>query len=527
MRIKKYLGRITALILIVAMCFMSTACNSMDKERQDAVSSDLTETYKALSAAFDEADDTGEMQDAIVAFAKDNGMSAENKDGYVIVTKKGQTKKTIGLHASISKDTDSDHAVTAASILTAMTNADNTNTVRAIFTADNGGSMDGAAKVAPKYIKGTPLISLTYDNGKKYYTTSASADVLDYTTDVNTVDVKGLTAYTLRISRLGGEPAYKSDDDLNPIIIMVNILNSFQDSHIDFQLVSFKTTGDELSFPEGVSMVICVDPSDTTKMTKIVDRAKKNFYEKCVDVYGPLPEKIDKELNGTTDSENDETASQAATAADIAHMSEEEKAEYRKQLDEERKEAEKEAAYAAAYPSFTIAQISTVPSESVSKEDVQDLTSMIYVLNDAFDYLNKDDEDNKVGKNDFTSLSVTTEGVHLTLCNHYKDGKKHSQAESILRDLAQLNGYSCKVNPIREFWQNSDPSMLVTTFTDTCGSVKYNIVSDDTFQPLETGVFAKKNGDAEQLTLTVNEETALKTVEALIVYLEDPDSSAN
>ena len=290
---KRFFPVIISLILVCSMIF--TGCDSgenTDVSAKDALS--VNEEYIRTAFSEDGVSDKQytfeEFKGIIIKWAEENNINVEcESDNYIIlgIDAEGDIigAESFTFHTSTdfgSADASDNSLSTAAAVMTAISSVENHGPVRAIFTSVKNGQPAGASEINPDYLNYDNFIDVTYsDDTVLYNTFAANSDM----TAVKELDITAPTytkAYKIAFKGVSGQSAYQNRGTYpNPIKTIGDLLASCQTSTVLFELASFNGGVYSDNIPGQVTATIVLHENDVESFTKKFN----NSYEKVEKMY--------------------------------------------------------------------------------------------------------------------------------------------------------------------------------------------------------------------------------------------------
>lgn len=458
--------KITALLLTVLLVISLTGCadiSGLTKERAKTIKEDTEALRTALEEDFSLAASPAEMLDAVISFADENEIYYRQvNDNAVILIKQAPEDaagaKDITMHCSISPDAVENSAAKTAAVLTALRDASHSSRTTAVITLRDGLFYTGAMALPADYLDTDYLINVSDSDNSVIFKNSASLDTHRFSHDLSTEPITGYKSYEINIEGLSrSTPEQIDEEQTDPVMILYEILNWCEQSHIDYRLSSFKAGDSVETLPQSASMTISIDPTDITK-----------FQNK---VYGMIQ---------TFEEEHGETADA---------------------------------------PVFTIHHIEPLTS-AISPSDTTDLLGLVYTLLSNFDYLSKNEADTTVGRQDFSLVDISGAGMSFTISCRFMDASKEHDDSSAFQELARLNNFTVLDREIYPRWTLDPESLDTMAFERYAEENKLSLTSVSTVDILETGVFAMKKENLSQLSVGISPEDCVKLTKTLVLFIE-------
>lgn len=464
--------KITALLLAALLVFSLSSCakiSGLDKERAKAITEASEELRTSLTESFTAAASSEELLNAIVAFADENEIYYKLVNNNIIILVKQATSETtelpeITLHCSISSENIEGSAAKTAALLTALKEAANSSKTTVIISLRDGLFYTGAMALPTDYLETGYLVNVSDSDDPVLFKNSASLDTHRFSRDPQTEPLEGYKSYEISIQGLPrSTPAQIDEEQDDPVLMLYDILSWCEQTHIDYHLSSFKAGDSFETLPQSASLTISIDPTDTGKFQNKVYGMISSFNEK----------------------HNED----------------------------------------AVPPSFTMHHIDALTS-AVSTEDATDLVGLIYILLSNFDYLSKNEVETTVGRQDFSLVDVSDKSMNFTISCRFMDASKEHDDSSAFQELARLNSFSVLDREIYPRWTPEEESLLQMSFERCAEQAKLSPHSVSTVDILETGVFAMKNPDLQQLAIGIPPESCGDLTKALVLLIENGGQSA-
>ncbi len=458
--------KITALLLVVLLLISLTGCteiSGLTKERAKAIKEDAEALRITLEEAFSLSESPSEMLDAVIAFADENEIYYRIvNDNAVILVKQAPEDTgddaTITMHCSISPDAAESSAAKTAAVLTALQDASNHSRTTAVITLRDGLFYTGAMALPADYLDTDRLINISDSDSAVLFKNSASLDTHRFSHELSTEPIADYKAYELSIDGLSrSTPEQIDEEQTDPVMILYEILNWCEQTHIDYRLSSFKAGDSVETLPQSAVMTISVDPTDVTK-----------FQNK---VYGMI--QTFKEEHGTSvDS-----------------------------------------------PVFTLRHIEPL-TRAIAPADTTDLLGLIYTLLSNFDYLSKNETDKTVGRQDFSLIDISEAEMNFTISCRFMDASEEHDDSSAFKELARLNNFNVLDREIYPRWTPDPESLTAMTFDRCAEEGRLAPKPASTVDILETGVFAMKKENLSQLAVGISPEDCANLTKTLVLFIE-------
>lgn len=463
--------RIAALFAALLLVFTLTSCtdlSGMSKERSTAVKEAFDGLQASLSESFSTAETGQDMLDRIVTFADDNEIYYKVVNNNSIILVKQAADENAGfpdttMHCSISLDAPEESAAKTAAVLTALGEASNVSRTAAVITLRDGLFYTGAMALPADYLDTGCLICIGDSEETVLFKNSASLDTHRFSHDVSGTAISGYKSYEISITDLPRSTPQEIDEEqTDPVLLLYEILSWCERSHIDYRLTSF-TAGDSAeTLPQSASMIISIDPSDIGK-----------FQNKVYGMIEQFKEDHGFEANG---------------------------------------------------PHFTLHHTEEVTA-AIDPQDTTDLLAMIYTLTSNYEYMNTDEVDHTVGRQDISMIDVTDQIMTFTVSCRFVNASKEHDDSGTFQELARLNGFEVTDREIYPRWTADKDSLVYMTFERCADEARLSTEMESTCDILETGVFAMKNPGLPQIAVGISPDDCADLTKALILYIESEQAS--
>ena len=461
-----------ALLLCLLMLILSAGCtslNTLSKERSKALEEATGTLQESLTAAFTEAAEPADLLQAVIAFADDNEIYYKVVNDNTIILIKQATNETtdfpdVTMHCSISSADPEGSAAKAASILTALKESSNISRTTAILTLQDGLFYTGAMALPMDYLDTDFLLTVSGSESPVLFENSASLDTHKFTHSVTPVTIEGYKTYEITIDGLmRNTPAEIDEEQADPVLMLYEVLSWCEKSHIDYRLCSLDAGDAAATLPQSAAMTIAIDPTDINK-----------FYNY---------------MNGVVTAFKEEHGDGFEGPSYAFHM--------------------------------------TDPQQRViSPADTTDLIGLIYTLLSNNEYLSKGDVDQAVGRQDISLISVNTTGISITISCRFVDASSAHDESSAFKELGRLNNFTVSDHEIFPRWTHDQDSLVSKTFERSAKDARFTYQTDDTCDILETGVFAMKKPDLEQLAIGISPDNSGDLTKALVLFIETDEPSS-
>lgn len=469
--VKKYL----AVFLILVLGCLLVACGGeeeevlMDKERSKLIDQDTERIRENLEEGFAAAEDTQGLIDTLLSFADENEIYYRivNDNTVIMITQPNEETADLPdatLQCAVSLEDPAASAVRATTILSALRNNDNTRRTTAILTLTSGTDLSAVTELPKDYLATDQMINLVSSKNPTIYNSSASLHAHRFTHKVSTETISDKMTYRITVKRPAALlPTDPDAQEANPLLILYHLLSWCESSHIDYHVTEFKAGALDDTLPEEATLLLSIDASDNTKFQN----------------------KLQKEMDAFV-------------------------TDYGTQED--------------GYLYTRLPQESA--TSAVSTEDMTELLGLLYTLQENFEYLSKDEEEDAIGIHTIAHSDVSTDGMTTSVLCRYK-APEPASIVTTFEDLGQLNDFTVTEEEIVPYLFLEEDSPLRTAVTTAADEAGLSTKDADTYRTFESGYFAKKQKDLPVLSLGVDESHVQETVRTLILFLEmTPEEAA-
>ena len=401
---------------------MFTGCNS--GENTDVSTKDVftanQEFLKTAGAEGDSADTHytfSEFKGNIIKWAGENNINVEAEaETYLVLSKSasGENKdaESFTFHTSIdfSSSESSDNSIsTAATVMTAVGCVQNHGPVRAIFTSVKNGLPAGAAELDASYLECNNFIDVTYNDATALYNTFAANSDMTAVKDFDITYPTYTKAYKIKFKGVSGQSAYQNRGTYpNPIKTIGDLLASCQTSTVLFELASFNGGGSADNIPGKVTATIVLHENDVESFTKKFN----NSYEKVEKHY--------------------------------------------KDIDDVNAEFE-----------YTMTPVD-LPSGVISKEDTENIVSLMYTMINGT-YLRNDNDEVEAVSN---IGNVSTENGQFKLKINAKslNDETMTELEGVVETICGLSDIGYEKSGGTRVWTNAPETPLVVNISEAVGA---------------------------------------------------------
>lgn len=465
---KRFFPIVITLILICSMLF--TGCNSNENTEVSAkdalsVNLELLSVSLAEDGVLDKQYTFKELKDIIIKWAEENGIEVESdSENYLVLAKAaaGEIKnvESFTFHTAIDfrpakalNNSDDEVLSAAAAVMTAIENAENHGPLRAVFTNVKNGQPVGAADLDPSYLDYDNFIDVTYNQDTVLYNTFAANSNMAAVKNLNITSPTYTKAYKISFNGITGQSAYTHRGAYpNPIKTIGDLLASCQTSTVLFELASFEGGIYSDNIPGKVTATIVLHENDVESFTKKFNTS----YEKVEKMYEDV------------DNEN------------ISFK-------------------------------YTMTPVN-LPSKVISKEDTENIVSLMYTMINGT-YL-RDEKDETVAVSNIGKITTKNGDFQLTINAKSLDDETMTELEGVVKTICGLSDITYKKTGSSRVWTNAPETPLVANLADT--------LSTDCSSVLEMKHVAEFTATDKNLNLVswgTNENDAAKDLEKIFEYM--------
>lgn len=182
------------------------------------------------------------------------------------------------------------HIQEIAAALTIAKNTRNNGPFQVIFLAENKGRKTGAQNLNPNlFDENTEMICLGATPSSRVSLITGGYEHLRLTKKLSTTEPSYNKAYKIQIAHApSGCISGTYDASLNPVKILGGVLAGLKSNSLLFELSGFYG-GSEVNYsPEGASMTLIINDSDTVKFENVMNSSIEKTYEKYKEDYPDL-----------------------------------------------------------------------------------------------------------------------------------------------------------------------------------------------------------------------------------------------
>lgn len=458
---KRIFPVIICIVLLASL--LLAGCNSTGKT-QISVKESLNNNYEIISDEYTEIPDTydfGTFTGAVCEWADENGIDYISSAGkYLILTKEsgGEIKNVedFTFHAAIdlSNPSNTDNSLqSAAAVMTILSQSNNHGNITGIFTSIDKGQASGAEAVPSEYLDDDNFIDVTKSKKAIIYNTFAASSTMSAVKDLNITEPTYTKAYTIKFSGIENQSAYRNRGTYpNPIKTVGDLLASCQTSTVLFELASFEGGKYSDQIPSEVSATIVLHENDVESFTKKFNKS----YEKV--------EKFYEELE-------DETITFEYTMEPV-----------------------------------------DLPSQIISKEDTENIVSLMYTMINGTYYRNDDDvveAYSNIGK-------ISTEDGRFTLNINAKalTDELMEELEGVVKTICGLSDIGYEKIDSTPVWTNDPETPLVASLSEALDADCSGFL-----EMKHASVFIDKNEDINLISWGTNLDDAEDDIEEIFEYM--------
>lgn len=458
---KRFFPVVIILILICSMIF--TGCNSI--ENTDVSTKDeLSINQQLLETALTEASSTdnqysfGEFKDTIIKWAEKNNINIESdNDTYLVLDKaaSGEIKnvESFTFHTCIdlsSEDTVKHSLSSAATVMTILSTAQNHGDLRGIFTTVKNIQPVGAAAVNAEYLNYDNFIDVTYAKDTKIYNTFAADSNM---AAVKSLDITAPTytkAYKINFKGVSGQSAYAHRGTYpNPIKTIGDLLASCQTSTVLFELASFEGGVYSDNIPGKVTATIVLHENDVESFTKKFN----NSYEKVEKMY----------------EDSDAQFEYTMTPVDL-------------------------------------------PAQVISKEDTENIVSLMYTMVNGTYYIDENDE--VIAVSNIGKITTKSGQFKLNINAKSLDDEIMTELEGAVKTICGLSDISYKKISSSGIWTNNPETPLVYNFAN-----ELNAKCVSTLEMKHISNLLNTKSDMNLISWATNKDESKKNIKKVLGYM--------
>ncbi len=405
-----------SVILMSAMIF--TGCDS-NKKTTVSVKDAYSLNYDLIAAAPENNNVSQpeytftEFTDTVSSWANENEINVDSvSDTYLVLSKKasGELKnvESFTFHTCIdfsSEESSKNSLSTAATVMTALSSAQNHGPVRGIFTLVKKGQPIGAAALNSDYLDHDNFIDVTYNKDTVLYNTFAASSDMSAVKELDITSPTYTKAYKIVFKGVKNQNAYKNRGTYpNPVKTIGDLLASCQTSTVLFELASFNGGLYSDQIPGKVAATIVLHENDVESFTKKFN----NSYKKIEEIY----EDID-----------DDTAAFEYTMKPV-----------------------------------------DLPDTVISKEDTENIVSLMYTMINGT-YLRNDNDEVEAFSN-IGRISTKNGYFKLNISARSLDDQLMDELEAVVKTICGLSDIGYKKISDRDVWTNSPENPLVQNLSE-------------------------------------------------------------
>ncbi len=458
---KRFFPVVISLILVCSM--ISTGCDSgktADVSAGDALS--VNEEYINTAFGEDGVPDGQhtfeEFKETIIKWANENDINVEKEsENYLVLSKSasGEAKdaESFTFHTSIDfigAESSDNSIFNAAVVMTAIGSVQNSGPVRAIFTNVINSQPVGAANLDASYLNYDNFIDVTYSKDTVLYNTFAADSDMTAVKDLDITSPTYTKAYKIVFKGVKCQSAYTNKDHYpNPVKTIGDLLASCQTSTVLFELASFEGGVYSDRIPGKVTATIVLHENDVESFTKKFN----NSYEKVEKLY----EDTDSEFKYTM------------TPVDL-------------------------------------------PSEVISKEDTENIVSLMYTMINGT-YLRGENDEVKAISN---IGKISTEDAQFKLNINAKslNDETMTELEGVVETICGLSDIGYKKTGGTRVWTNDPATPLVVNISEAVGADCSSVM-----EMKDVAEFTSAVNKINLISWGTNSEDAAKGLEKIFGYM--------
>ena len=458
---KRFFPIIISVIMLCSLLF--TGC-STGEETAVSTRDALTANHDLLLEAFPEGTDKITFDDfaaAVCAWADENEIKTYSaNDKYLVLSKEnsGELKnvESFTFHTAVNFDNEEESAASlssSAAVMTALGNAQNHDTITGIFTLTENGQPVGAQAINPDYLDSDNFIDVTYSKDSVLYSTFAASSDMSAVKDLTITEPQYTKAYKIEFKGHENQSAYKNRGSYpNPVKAIGDLLASCQTSTILFELASFEggTYSDQI--PSEVTATIVLHENDVESFIKKFEKS----YEKIEDTYSDL--------------DNEEETFQ-----------------------------------------YTINPVD-LPSEVISKEDTENIVSLMYTMINGT-YLRNDDDEVEAFSN-IGKVSTSDGTFHLDINAKSISDEVMTELEGVVETICGLSDIGYEKSSSTAVWSNDPEAPLLTALSEAV-----NAECTSVLESKHVSALLKIKDDLNLVSWGTNLDDASKDLEKIFEYM--------
>lgn len=461
---KRFFPIVISVILMCSMLF--TGCQSGNETTVPAKDA-LTINHEYIIDSFaadgilDKQYTFKELTGIISSWAKENKINVEkHSDSVLILTKKasGELKNVNSFTFHTALDFSNEESVsnsfeTAATVMTAISSPQNHGDISAVFTLTKNGQPVGAAELSGDYPDSDNFIDVTYSKDTVLYNTFAASSNM---TAVKTLDITAPTytkAYKINFRGVSGQSAYTQRGTYpNPIKTIGDLLASCQTSTILFELAGFNGGIYSDKIPGKVTATIVLHENDVESFTKKFN----NSYEKVEEMYKDV---------------------------DVEDISFE----------------------------YTMTPVN-LPSRVISKEDTENIVSLMYTMINGT-YL-RDEKDETIAVSNIGKISTKDGKFKLNINAKSLNDETMTELEGVVKTICGLSDIKYNKLNSSKVWTNAPENPLVVNMADTVDAECSSIL-----ELKHVTEFTAADKNINLVSWGTNLDDASKDIEKIIEYM--------
>ena len=402
-----------------------------------------------------------EFKEIIIKWADENNINIEKEsENYLVLSKsasgEAQDAESFTFHTSIdfdSEDSSGNSISNAATIMTAVGSVTDHGPVQAIFTSVRNGRPVGASELDTSYLDYDNFIDVTYSKDTVIYNTFAANSDMTAVKDLNITSPTYTKAYKINFKGTSGQSAYQNRGTYpNPIKTIGDLLASCQTSTVLFELASFNGGGSSDNIPGKVTATIVLHENDVESFTKKFN----NSYEKTEKHY--------------------------------------------KDIDD-----------AAAEFEYTMTPVD-LPSEVISKEDTENIVSLMYTMINGT-YLRNDNDEVEAVSN-IGNVSTDDGQFKLKINAKSLNNETMAELEGVVEIICGLSDIGYKKIGGTRVWTNDPETPLVMNISKSVGAD-----CSSAMEMKDAAEFTSAVNNINLISWGTNSDDAAKDLEKIFEYM--------
>ncbi len=451
--------RNVTLICILSFLILFSSCDPLPEEQSAKIKDDTYTIYEDLRTLGATATSNQVLFDYIIDLAKAEDWEYEQYGEDVLMVKKEGSQaegNTTALHCNLFPGAKRVSYQSAAILLGALINANNTGDAIALFTRKEELNYPGTEKVPEDALSAQSFIHLTYTKKPKIYLGSAATQLHVFAKDTHWEEPSSGVAYQLSMEGLSGGDSYdRSKKHPNPIIYLGKFLQHCRKQNIHLRIASMDGGEAINRYPESGKVVLVVEEASKKKFLSKFENSEKNFKEKY-------------------------------------------------------NNAEDQAQYTL--------EETTMPQQVLTSEDTTDFLSLLYIIEDGVYAKSKDGENTILSTMSLVNINDTQIVAKTFVRSIVPEGLSDVNNDFIA--LSQLSDYELISDDPSQLWENKGKTPLSKDFKAILKDNGLTATTTSSFKKTEMPLFLEINPQLNGIALGVNIENGFEFSKSLVLFLE-------